>query len=108
MTHARSPRDEQARRPKPSWLVITIIAVVIGLTTIAVIAVPPPGHDPAPHHRRAPLTELTGALPHAPESYVGVYSPEAPDSYAGVTAFKTATGVTPDVAMYYSGWFQGF
>ena len=37
-----------------------------------------------------------------------MYSPEAPDSYAGVTAFKTATGVTPDVAMYYSGWFEGF
>jgi hypothetical protein len=108
MTHARSARDEQDRRPTPGWLVITIIAAVIGLTTIAVIAVPPLGHDPAPHHRRAAITELTGALPHAPESYIGVYSPEAPDSYAGVTAFKTATGVTPDVAMYYSGWFEGF
>jgi hypothetical protein len=107
MTHRRWPDDEQDRRPKPIRLVITIIAVIIGLTTITVLAVSPDKRDPAHDIKRAPGTEPVH-LPHAPESYIGVYSPQAPGSYAGMTAFKAATGVTPDVAMYYSGWFERF
>jgi mannan endo-1,4-beta-mannosidase len=31
-----------------------------------------------------------------------------PGSYAGVSAFKSTTGATPDIVMYYSGWFMPF
>ena len=31
-----------------------------------------------------------------------------PASYAGVKAFKKATGTTPDMVMYYSGWYVPF
>ncbi|HEX7266814.1 MAG TPA: hypothetical protein VF256_05245, partial [Streptosporangiaceae bacterium] len=93
-------RHQKSRQKRPLRFVIAGAAIVV-LAAGVVAAVrhykPAPAAGPLPVH-----------LPHAPESYVGVYSPEAPDSYAGVTAFKTATGVTPDVAMYYSGWFQGF
>jgi mannan endo-1,4-beta-mannosidase len=41
-------------------------------------------------------------------SYIGVYASGAPASYAGVTSFANATGVQPDVIMYYSGWYQPF
>jgi mannan endo-1,4-beta-mannosidase len=93
-------RHQKSRQKRPLRFVIAGAAVVV-LAAGAVAAVR--------HYKPAPATgPLPVHLPHAPESYVGVYSPEAPDSYAGVTAFKTATGVTPDVAMYYSGWFQGF
>jgi hypothetical protein len=78
------------------------MAVVIVLAAGAVAAVR--------HYRPAPSASgpLPVRLPHAPESYIGVYSPQAPSSWAGIAAFKTATGVTPDVAMYYSGWYEGF
>jgi mannan endo-1,4-beta-mannosidase len=40
--------------------------------------------------------------------YLGVYERETSSSYAGVTAFKTATGVQPDVLTYYSSWLEPF
>jgi mannan endo-1,4-beta-mannosidase len=93
-------RHQKSRQKRPLRFVVAGAAIVV-LAAGTVAAVrhykPAPAAGPLPVH-----------LPHAPESYIGVYSPEAPDSYAGVTAFKTATGVTPDVAMYYSGWFEGF
>ncbi len=46
--------------------------------------------------------------PAPPESYLGVYAAGVPDSYAGVTAFTAATGVKPDVVVYYSGWLEPF
>jgi mannan endo-1,4-beta-mannosidase len=41
-------------------------------------------------------------------SYVGLYERDMPDSYAGVNAFTAATGVRPDVVMYYSSWLEPF
>jgi hypothetical protein len=55
-----------------------------------------------------PTGPLPVHLPATPQSYVGVYAPPVPTSYAGVTAFTKATGVQPDVIMYYSGWYESF
>jgi mannan endo-1,4-beta-mannosidase len=46
--------------------------------------------------------------PTAPQSYLGVYVAGVPESYAGVTAFTAATGVRPNVVVYYSGWYEPF
>ena len=46
--------------------------------------------------------------PTAPESYLGVYATGVPESYAGVSAFTDATGVRPNVVVYYSGWLEPF
>jgi mannan endo-1,4-beta-mannosidase len=43
-----------------------------------------------------------------PIRYLGVYERDAPRSYAGVNAFTAATGVSPDLAMYYSSWGEPF
>ncbi len=48
------------------------------------------------------------ALPAKPRSYIGVYPDGVPDTYAGVTAFTSATGVTPRLVPYYSGWLEPF
>jgi mannan endo-1,4-beta-mannosidase len=47
-------------------------------------------------------------LPTTPGSYVGVYANGVPASYSGVSAFASASGVSPDVVMYYNGWFEPF
>jgi mannan endo-1,4-beta-mannosidase len=57
--------------------------------------------DPAPRHGPS-------ALPTTPGSYIGLYPAGVVDSYAEETAFTRATGVTPDVITYYSGWLEPF
>jgi mannan endo-1,4-beta-mannosidase len=57
---------------------------------------------------RSVVRDGRGAVPTAPGSYIGLYANGAPDSYAGVTAFAAATGVEPDVVLYYSGWLEPF
>lgn len=47
-------------------------------------------------------------LPPASGSYLGVYAKGVPGSYSAVTAFSGSTGITPDIVMYYSGWFVPF
>lgn len=48
------------------------------------------------------------ALPTTPGSYIGLYPDGVPNSYAGVTAFTMASGVKPDIVLYYSGWLESF
>jgi mannan endo-1,4-beta-mannosidase len=43
-----------------------------------------------------------------PIQYLGVYERDSPGSYTGVSAFTAATGVSPDVDMYYSSWLEPF
>lgn len=43
-----------------------------------------------------------------PIRYLGVYERDAPESYAGVSAFSAATGVSPNLVMYYSSWREPF
>jgi mannan endo-1,4-beta-mannosidase len=60
---------------------------------------------------QAVLPSLPTATP-TPQSktahYIGVFQREAPQSYAGITAFTKATGVSPRVVSYYSGWMESF
>jgi len=44
----------------------------------------------------------------APGSYIGLYPHGVLDSYAPVNAFTAATGVQPNVIVYYSGWLEPF
>jgi mannan endo-1,4-beta-mannosidase len=43
-----------------------------------------------------------------PIHYLGLYTRGVPFSYNGLAAFTTATGVRPDMLMYYSAWQQPF
>jgi mannan endo-1,4-beta-mannosidase len=62
----------------------------------------------APRHRPAAARHTGSALPATPSSYIGLYANGVPASYGGVTAFTTATGVKPEVVLYYSGWLEPF
>jgi hypothetical protein len=64
------------------------------------------GH-PAQAQHAAPQHQ-SHSLPNAPGPYIGLYSPGVPDSYAPVKAFTTATGIKPNVVLYYSGWLEPF
>jgi hypothetical protein len=66
------------------------------------------GHDGRTADADSPGSVQPTALPHTPETYLGVYAAGVPDSYAGVTAFSAATGVSPGVVVYYSGWLEPF
>jgi mannan endo-1,4-beta-mannosidase len=83
---------------------VLAVIVVIGLAAIfgigsageATHAIKPPGGT-------TPQDELA-----IPDRYFGVYVPGSPTSYAGMNSFTTATGVSPDLALYYSGWLEPF
>ena len=96
MRHQRS--NTQRRK---SGRIATAVAAIVAVAAVAVAGIL--------HDRSAdPARTLPIHLPVIPQSYLGVYANSAPASYGGLTAFTNATGVEPDVVMYYSGWFQSF
>ena len=74
-------------------VIVTLVAQYVGRSLQA--------RDPAPRH---PIY----ALPTAPGSYIGLYPSGVPSSYVGATAFTEATGVSPNIITYYSGWLEPF
>jgi mannan endo-1,4-beta-mannosidase len=74
---------------------------------IALIFAVPNGGSAAHDVRRGP-PRWPDTLPVRPASYIGVYGRGVPGSYAGVTAFSTRTGLSPQLVLYYSGWFEPF
>jgi mannan endo-1,4-beta-mannosidase len=85
------------------------VGLITGLTVALAGAIVAATEDPAGRHERPfrPGSSLT-ALPTRPASYVGLYAEGAPASYAAVTSFTKATGVRPNLAVYYSGWYEPF
>ena len=88
------------------WLRVVIITAtaILALTTIA--AVRPSlfdgaGPSPGAAHQAVPLIRR-------PTSYLGLFAPSAPQSYSGISAFASSTGVSPNLVVYYSGWFEPF
>jgi mannan endo-1,4-beta-mannosidase len=79
---------------------VSLLVVAIGVGVLRV------DHRPT---RSAPRrTALSTVLPTAPASYLGLFAPGAPQSYAAVSSFTGATGVRPNVVLYYSGWYEPF
>jgi mannan endo-1,4-beta-mannosidase len=88
------------RRVRPVQVVITAAVFVLVAAITVAAARRSDGGEPG--------GAIPGTLPHAPMSYIGVYANQVPGSFAGVTAFTKSTGADPDIAMYYSGWYQPF
>lgn len=83
--------------------------IIAAILAAAAITVTTGIHDKSTATRaRAPAAPHKVTLPVTPESYLGIYAHGVPNSYAPVTAFATATGVRPDVIVYYSGWLEPF
>jgi len=84
--------------------VIVIPAALLGVFAALVVAhhVTQPGIYTAP----APGTPVHATA--AQGRYVGVYEPGSPGSYAPVRAFEATSGVRPNLALYYSSWWEPF
>ena len=54
----------------------------------------------------APPAAVSGPAPTG--KYLGVAAPGSPKSYAPVAAFAALTGAKPDIAEYYSAWWEPF
>jgi Glycosyl hydrolase family 26 len=92
--------DRRRRRTRPLPIVIAGAALVVAAAVVVAFT---------RHHSGAPdAAPPPDTLPHTPGTYLGVYAKQVPGSYAEVTAFADATGVTPDVVMYFSSWFTPF
>jgi hypothetical protein len=55
-----------------------------------------------------PPPRLHTAAPPPPLSYLGVYEPGSPRSFSGVEQFSATIGRRPNIAVYYSSWWEPF
>jgi mannan endo-1,4-beta-mannosidase len=96
----------------------TAAAGTVAVVTVVVTTASPTastGGTAAHHSRPAAGTASAGphrivrmTLPDKRLSYLGVYESGVPDSFGGVTEFTAATQVHPNIALYYSSWFERF
>jgi hypothetical protein len=97
-----------------SKAVITAIAVILGAATTAAVVItkssPSHASSPAPDspawHRLHPV--YVQPLPVRQQAYLGAYEPASPYSYSGMKLFAHTAGRTPNLALYYSGWWEPF
>ena len=125
MTHPRpglpeTPSPGLPRVHRSNWrmraviisvcVVISVAVLTVGLKKVAAPIGPPPapagGYMPAigtfSHH------PVVITMPARPASYLGIFARGVPRSYAPVETIATTTGVRPNVALYYSGWYEKF
>jgi mannan endo-1,4-beta-mannosidase len=94
------------RRFRPGPLVVGLVCVVVLAGGFAaVFGIASRAHD-VHRSERQPANWASPST--APDSYVGVYVPGSPASYAGLKSFAKATGVKPNLALYYSSWYEQF
>jgi mannan endo-1,4-beta-mannosidase len=84
---------QRARGRTAAWVAIVICIVFVATAAVSVALF---------------MRSTSSANSGKPIRYLGVYERGTPLSYAGVTSFTAATGVDPDVIMYYSSWEEPF
>lgn len=93
----RSPQERRRHRAFVTMATSVVVAVAAG-GVIEIVTSPAwgPGHP------------VVIALPARPTSYIGAYAAGVPDSYMPMNLFRTANGVRPNIAPYYSDWGEPF
>jgi mannan endo-1,4-beta-mannosidase len=91
-------------------IVVWVIAVtaVLAATVKRVTAAPPPSAGGVPPIGTFSHDHVVIRLPTQPTSYLGAFVKGVPASYAPLESFANTTGVQQNVALYYSGWHEGF
>ena len=95
----RHQRGSKRGRPGRTFMTVAAIIAAAGIAAGVII------YNKSSDGSGGPLPVN---LPTGTGAYLGVFAKGVPDSYAGVTAFAGATGVSPDVVMTYSGWWEPF
>jgi hypothetical protein len=96
--------DRRRRTRRRAALTAAVVLVVVAAAGSALYIVGGPvsgAGSVARQNDRVPLPVKAG-------SYLGLYPNGVPSSYAGTQAFTAATGVRPNVVVYYSGWLEPF
>jgi mannan endo-1,4-beta-mannosidase len=93
-------KHQSRRRRGPRRFATTAVAIIAAAAIAGGVALYNKTSDPS-----GPLPDH---LPPSTGSYLGVFAHGSPQSYTGVSAFTNAIGTTPDVVMYYSGWYMPF
>lgn len=93
-------RQRRRRQGKPRRTLMTGAAIIAAAAIAAGVILYNRSSDPS--------GPLPVNLPTTAGSYLGVYANGAPASYGGVSTFAKAVGASPDVVMYYNGWFEPF
>ena len=94
----------------PAVAAVATVAVAgaagIGISTV--VSQPPAGPPPGSvaWHQLHPVH--TPPLTVRPLAYLGVFEPASPGSYSGVQQFGQTAGQQPNLALYYSGWYESF
>jgi len=104
------PARHPARALKRGAGLVLIGACVVALALIIVNGLV---KTPAPHGAPPSAGEFSNRpvvikLPAHPASYLGAFAKGVPGSYDPVLSFAGATGVRPNIALYYSGWYEKF
>jgi mannan endo-1,4-beta-mannosidase len=115
---ARMVRTLGSAASRRATLVIGAALVAGTATVVAVAIVAAPsgtaanagsaGSPAAGSSVGGPQKTVTAQLTPQPLGYLGALEPNAPATYAGVDTFGQAIGRTPNLAMYYSGWYEKF
>jgi mannan endo-1,4-beta-mannosidase len=89
---------------------VLIGACVVALAAIIVNGVikTPASHGVPPSAGEFSNNHVVITLPAHPASYLGAYAKGVPASYGPIQSFASATGVRPNIALYYSGWYEKF
>jgi Glycosyl hydrolase family 26 len=83
-----------------------VVVNVTGLAVAALIAVTAGMHF---QHASGAVPPPSSAVRSArPMSYLGLYEPTSPQSYSGVERFTRLIGYRPNIAVYYSSWWEPF
>jgi mannan endo-1,4-beta-mannosidase len=111
-SESRAPRA--LRRGLALVLSIGVVLVVAVVATALVKMVGRPAAAKRPTAGGAPsIGEFSHhpvviTLPARPASYLGAFVKGVPESYAPMETFAKATGEHPNLALYYSGWYESF
>lgn len=97
----RSPRERRRHRAFVAMATAVVAAVAVGGITEILTS-------RGPGSAWGPGNPVVIALPTQPTSYIGAYAPGVPASYAPMISFRTASGIQPNIAPYYSTWGKPF
>lgn len=103
-----------ARRIRAVIVGACVVALVAVVTTSLVRSAGKPDQAPSPAPSGTPAIgtfshdHVVITLSVHAASYLGAFITGVPKSYSPMKAFASATGAHPNIALYYSGWYEKF